>query len=115
MTVFAHTAHAASAAAAGLLLDPTDLLIFGNAQGAAPLMQKTQTAGIDLPLKALVWQDPTDVTWLSYDDMAWFGQPHELDHKVDATLNDLSAELAELARVATGSTEDLPAGRDPDQ
>jgi len=59
MTVFAYIDHAGSAAAAGLLLDPTDLLIFGNAQGSAPSMQKTQTVGIDLPLKALVWQDPT--------------------------------------------------------
>src|SRR5271156_6086485 len=76
MTVFAHIDHAASAAAAGLLLDPTDLLIFGNAQGSAPLMQKAQTVGIDLPLKALVWQDPSGVTWLSYEDMAWVAQRH---------------------------------------
>ena len=58
LTVFAHIDHAAGAAAIGLSLDPTDLLIFGNAKGGTPLMQALQTVGIDLPLKVLVWQDP---------------------------------------------------------
>jgi len=53
MTVFAHIDHAAGAAAAGLPLRPTDLLIFGAAKGGTPLMQAVQTIGIDLPLKAL--------------------------------------------------------------
>jgi uncharacterized protein (DUF302 family) len=59
LTVFAHVDHAAGAAAAGLPLRPTDLLIFGNAKGGTPLMQSAQTIGIDLPLKILVWQDAT--------------------------------------------------------
>ncbi len=49
--------HAAGATEVGLALRPTELLIFGNAKGSTPLMQATQTIGIDLPLKALVWQD----------------------------------------------------------
>jgi uncharacterized protein (DUF302 family) len=57
LTVFAHVDHAAGAAATGLPLRPTDLLIFGNAKGGTPLMQSAQTIGIDLPLKILVWQD----------------------------------------------------------
>ena len=55
LTVFAHVDHAAGAAAVGLSLLPTDLLIFGNAKGGTPLMQAIQTVGIDLPLKVLVW------------------------------------------------------------
>jgi uncharacterized protein (DUF302 family) len=54
LTVFAHVDHAAGAAAVGLPLRPTDLLIFGNARGGTPLMQSIQTIGIDLPLKILV-------------------------------------------------------------
>src|ERR1700754_414653 len=65
LTVFAHVDHAAGAAAVGLPLRATDLLIFGNARGGTPLMQQAQTAGIDLPLKALVWQDEQGTTWLS--------------------------------------------------
>ena len=54
MTVFARIDHSAAAAEVGLTLPPTELIIFGNARGNAPLMPASQTAGIDLPLKALV-------------------------------------------------------------
>jgi uncharacterized protein (DUF302 family) len=57
MAVFARIDHAAGAAQAGLALQPTELLIFGNAKAGTPLMESNQTIGIDLPLKALVWQD----------------------------------------------------------
>ena len=57
MTVFAHVDHAAGASAVGLPLRPTDLVIFGNAKGGTPLMQAAQAIGIDLPLKALVFED----------------------------------------------------------
>ena len=56
ITVFARIDHAAGAASVGLPLRPTTLLIFGNPVAGTPLMQAAQTAGIDLPLKALVWQ-----------------------------------------------------------
>src|SRR6201997_4985504 len=75
MTVFAHVDHAAGAAAVGLPLRPTDLWIFGNAKGGTPLMQSAQAIGIDLPLKALVWQDASGTTWLSYNDPAWLREP----------------------------------------
>jgi uncharacterized protein (DUF302 family) len=67
MTVFARIDHAAGATAAGLSLRPTEVLIFGNAKGGTPLMNSVQTIGLDLPLKALVWQDASGDTWLSYN------------------------------------------------
>jgi uncharacterized protein (DUF302 family) len=70
MTVFARIDHAAGAAEAGLSLRPTAVLMFGNAEAGTPLMQSVQTIGIDLPLKALVWQDMSGDTWLSYNDPA---------------------------------------------
>ena len=57
LTVFARIDHAAGAAGVGLSLRPTEVLIFGNAKAGTPLIQSVQTIGIDLPLKALVWQD----------------------------------------------------------
>jgi len=57
LTVFARVDHAAGAQAVGLKLRPTELLIFGNARGGTPLMVADQRIGIDLPLKALVYQD----------------------------------------------------------
>src|SRR5262249_34685098 len=79
LTVFARVDHAAGAAEVGLPLRPTDLLIFGNARGGTPLMQAAQSIGIDLPLKALVWQDEQGRTWLSYNDPAWLAQRHGVD------------------------------------
>src|ERR1019366_1489734 len=78
MTVFARIDHAAGAAAAGLPLRPTAVLIFGNAKGGTPLMQSVQTIGIDLPLKALVWQDMSGDTWFSCNDPAFLAQRHGL-------------------------------------
>jgi uncharacterized protein (DUF302 family) len=66
MTIFAHVDHAAGAAEAGLPLRPTELLIFGNAKAGTPLMQSVPTLGIDLPLRALIWQDAAGRTWISY-------------------------------------------------
>src|SRR5438093_876472 len=68
MTVFARIDHAAGAVDAGLALPATELLIFGNARGGTPLMQSAPTIGIDLPLKALVWQDSAGKTFLAYND-----------------------------------------------
>jgi uncharacterized protein (DUF302 family) len=103
MTVFARIDHAAGAAAVGLSLRPTELLIFGNAKGGTPLMQSTQTIGIDLPLKALVWQDASGSTWLSYNDPSWLAKRHGLSREVEATLGAMAAALDAMARTATGS------------
>lgn len=101
MTVFAHIDHAAGAAAASLALRPTDLLIFGNAKGGTPLMQDVQAIGIDLPLKVLVWQDASGVTWLSYNDPNWLAQRHALDETTKATIKTMLAALEAIASKAT--------------
>jgi uncharacterized protein (DUF302 family) len=103
LTVFARIDHAAGAAAVGLQLRPTELLIFGNAKGGTPLMQSIQTVGIDLPLKALVWQDASGATWLSYNDPSWLAQRHAVGHEVDAALVAMTAALAAMAKAATTS------------
>lgn len=103
LTVFAHVDHAAGAAAVGMPLRPTDLLIFGNAKGGTPLMQSVQTIGIDLPLKVLVWQDASGDTWISYNDPAWLAKRHGLAREADVTVAALAAVLAALAKAAAGS------------
>jgi len=62
----------------GLPLRPTELVIFGNPKGGTALMQDRQSAGIDLPLKALVWEDADGNVWLGYNDPAWVAQRHGL-------------------------------------
>jgi uncharacterized protein (DUF302 family) len=100
LTVFAHVDHATGAAAVGLPLRPTDLLIFGNAKGGTPLMQINQAIGIDLPLKALVWQDASGKTWLSYDDPNWVANRYGLGPEADKTVKALAAALHAITSAA---------------
>jgi uncharacterized protein (DUF302 family) len=101
LTIFAHVDHAAGAEAVGLELRPTDLLIFGNAKGGTPLMQATQTIGIDLPLKALVWQDASGATWLSYNDPRWLAKRHAVGGEAEAAIGAVTGMLDALAKTAT--------------
>src|SRR5260221_5853551 len=77
MTVFARIGHAAGAAKVGKSLRPTELLIFGNPQGGTPLMECAQTAGIDLPMKVMAWQDAAGQAWLGYNDPEWIARGAE--------------------------------------
>jgi uncharacterized protein (DUF302 family) len=101
LTIFARIDHAAGAAEAGLPLRPTELLIFGNARGGTPLMQAEQTIGIDLPLKALVWQDASGETWLSYNDPAWIAKRHGVGKAVAATVSAMTELLNGTVKAAT--------------
>jgi uncharacterized protein (DUF302 family) len=101
MTVFARIDHAAGATEVGLALRPTEVLIFGNAKGGTPLMQSVQTIGIDLPLKALVWQDASGSTWLSYNDPSWLARRHGLGPEGNAAVAAMSAALEAVAKAAT--------------
>jgi uncharacterized protein (DUF302 family) len=76
LTIFARIDHAVGAARVGQTLRPTEVLIFGNPQGGTPFMQCAQTVGIDLPLKALVWQDASGQVWLGYNDPSFLAQRH---------------------------------------
>jgi uncharacterized protein (DUF302 family) len=99
MTVFARIDHAVGASAVGMPLNATEVLIFGNARGGTPLMQSVATIGIDLPLKALVWQDASGETWLSYNDPAWLAQRHGLSG-AETAIGNLTAALNALAKEA---------------
>ena len=78
LVVFARVDHAAGAARVGKMLRPTEVLIFGNPQGGTPLMECAQSMGIDLPLKALVWEDAQGQVWLGYNDPAWLARRHDV-------------------------------------
>ena len=103
LTIFARIDHAAGATSVGLPLRPTELLIFGNARGGTPLMQLAQTVGIDLPLKALAWEDAAGKTWLSYNEPAWLAERHGVEEQGAAVANTLANAIAALAKEATGA------------
>jgi uncharacterized protein (DUF302 family) len=102
MTVFARIDHAAGATEAGLELRPTNLIIFGNARGGTPLMQSAQTVGIDLPLKALVWEDAGGKTWLSYNEPSWIAQRHSIAN-AEPVVSKMAAVLSAMSRKAADS------------
>ncbi|MBS7542474.1 DUF302 domain-containing protein [Ancylobacter oerskovii] len=100
LTVFARVDHAAGAAQVGLSLRPTVLVIFGNPKAGTPLMQSVQTAGIDLPLRVLVWQDADGSTWLSYYDVAWIAGHHGAGAEAKAAVARMSTALQAIASQA---------------
>lgn len=102
MRVFARVNHAALAAEAGLTLRPTVLVVFGSPRGGTPLMQANQTSGFDLPLKALVWQDASGKTWLSYNEPDWLAKRHGVAgaKRVVATIGRALGDIA--ARATNG-------------
>ncbi len=102
MTLFARVDHAAGAEEVGMALRPTEVLIFGNAKGGTPLMQAKQTVGIDLPLKALVWEDADGKVWLTYNEPGWIAQRHGATDLGEVTSR-LAAALTDLAKTATGA------------
>ncbi len=94
--VFARIDHAAEARSAGLAMPPTVVLIFGNPKGGTALMVAKPTVAIDLPAKALVWQDEEGAVWLTYNTPALLVQRHGLDAQLAARLAPLG-ELLEKA------------------
>jgi uncharacterized protein (DUF302 family) len=102
MTVFAKVDHAAGAKAVGLDLRPTLLVIFGAARGGTPLMQAEQSVGIDLPLKALVWQDSAGKTWISYNEPEWIAKRHGLGDGVKPVVAKMDEALVAVVNEAAG-------------
>lgn len=98
LKVFARIDHAAGAASVGQTLRPTELLIFGNPQGGTPIMQCAQSFAIDLPLKALAWQDADGRVWLGTNDLAAQAARHDAnDCAAVGKVGNAAASLLEAA------------------
>ena len=82
VTVFARIDHSGEAQKAGLTMRPTQLLIFGNPKAGTALMNAAPSVAIDLPLKALAWEDETGQVWLSFNSPAYLQQRHGLDDEL---------------------------------
>jgi uncharacterized protein (DUF302 family) len=84
MTVFVRIDHAAEAEKAGLKMRPSQLLVFGNPKGGTPLMVAAPTVAIDLPLKALAWEDADGKVWLGYNSPSYLKERHGIEGKDEA-------------------------------
>jgi uncharacterized protein (DUF302 family) len=97
ITIFARVDHSGEAAKVGLNLRPTKLLIFGSPKGGTPLMQASPTLAIDLPLKALFWQDAEGKVWLTYNDPAYLQQRHNFPSELLPNIAGVNALFASAA------------------
>ena len=98
ITIFARVDHSGEAAKVGLAMRPTKLLIFGSPKGGTPLMQAAPTVAIDLPLKALFWEDADGKVWLTYNDPQYLQQRHNFPAELFpniAAVNALFAKAVE--------------------
>jgi len=102
LTVFARVDHSAGAEKVGESLPPTELVIFGNPKVGTPLMNCSRSVGIDLPQKALVWEDADGAVWLGYNDPDYLSQRHGLD-ECAAVIGKVKNVLANFSAVATGT------------
>jgi uncharacterized protein (DUF302 family) len=100
LMVIAKVDHAGAAQKAGLTLRPTQLLMFGHPKSGTPLMGRAQPVGIDLPLKALVWQDDQGQVWLAYNAPAWIAARHGIKEPAQV-LQAMASTLEALADAAT--------------
>ncbi|MBV8855309.1 MAG: DUF302 domain-containing protein [Sinobacteraceae bacterium] len=86
ISVFAHIDFSGDAQRAGLSMPPEQLLLFGNPKAGTPLMLAHPEAGLDLPLKALIWEDGSGQTWLGYNEPSYIIQRHALEPSFNANL-----------------------------
>lgn len=100
MTIFKRVNHAAGASKAGMDLRPTELLIFGNPKVGTPLMLCSQTAALDLPQKALAYEDENGQTWLAYNDPVYMANRHNIKDCEQAKQK-VSKALEKFTRIAT--------------
>jgi len=100
MNVFIRINHAAGAKKIGKQLRPTELVVFGNPKVGTPLMQCNQSVGIDLPQKALIWQDDKGQVWLSYNDPNYLALRHGLSRCAEV-IKKIEKALGNFAKAAT--------------
>ena len=97
LTIFARIDHAAGAKEVGMDLPPTRVVIFGSPKSGTPLMQMSDTIGLQLPLKILVRQQANGETFLAYDDPAWIARRYGLAEAAAPVVAKMQAAMASIA------------------
>ncbi len=97
LTIFGRVDHSGEAEKVGLRMLPTQLLFFGSPKAGTPLMVASPTLAIDLPLKALAWEDADGTIWLSYNDPEYLKQRHNLPDELMTNIAGAGALLHQAA------------------
>ena len=100
VTVFARIDHAAGAQRVGQTLKPTLLIIFGSPAMGTPLIQRSRSIGIDLPLKALIWEDNAGQVWFTYNAPDYLARRHGITEMGEA-IQKMAQALSNFAMAAT--------------
>jgi uncharacterized protein (DUF302 family) len=93
LTIFARVDHSGEAEKVGLAMRPTQLIIFGSPKAGTPMMIASPTLAIDLPLKALVWQDAEEKVWVSYNDPIYLQRRHNIPDELLKNISGVGALL----------------------
>lgn len=101
LSIVAELDHQANAESVGMELRPTRIIMFGNPNLGTPLMQTSQTAGLDLPQKMLVWEDEEGVVNISYNDPDYLSGRHNISGR-DTEIEQIATALENLANTAAG-------------
>lgn len=102
ITIVTRWSHDAGAKKVGINLRPTELLIFGNPKLGSHFFTSEQTAGIDLPMKALAWKDSKGQVWLTYNDPQYIADRHAINNR-PAIVKKMTGALNNLTNLATGN------------
>ena len=102
ITIVTRWNHQAGAKKAAIPLRATELLIFGNPKLGSHFFTSNQSAGIDLPMKALAWKDKKGQVWLTYNDPTYIANRHGIDNR-PAIVKKMTGALNKLTNVATGN------------
>ncbi|MDH5184611.1 MAG: DUF302 domain-containing protein [Gammaproteobacteria bacterium] len=102
ITIAVRWKHSDRANKVDIPLRPTELLIFGNPKLGSHMFTSNQTAGIDLPLKALAWKDEHGVVWLTYNDPAYIAKRHKITDRAHIVTK-MTGAMNNFTNIATGN------------
>ena len=100
MTVFNRIKHSEAAIKVGIELRDTELIIFGNPKVGSPLMKCQQTVALDLPQKALIWEDANEKVWISYNDPRYLEKRHNIEG-CEPVISKVEKALAGITKAAS--------------
>jgi len=100
MTIFKRIKHSEGAGKVGIELRDTELIIFGNPKVGSPLMKCQQTVAIDLPQKALIWEDDKAKVWISYNDPRYLEKRHNISG-CEEVISKIEKALAGITKAAS--------------
>lgn len=107
MTIFNRVKHSEAARKVGIELPETELIIFGNPKVGSPLMKCQQKVAIDLPQKALIWEDAEAKVWISYNDPKYLGKRHNISG-CEEVISKTEKALAGITKSAATRKEAIP-------